>query len=287
MFEQSQPFKVAALQFVSSPHVADNLAQARELLAEAAAAGVQVAALPEYFAIMGLADTDKVAVREQPGAGPIQDFLAASAQSLGLWIVGGTLPLASSDAQRVRNTCLVFDPTGVQRARYDKIHLFGFRRGADQFDESRTIEAGQSVVAFDTPFGRWGLSVCYDLRFPELYRAMAEPDLIFAPAAFTQTTGLAHWELLLRSRAVENLAYVIAPGQGGRHASGRETFGSTMIVDPWGEVLACLPKGPGCVVADIDPARVTSWRASLPALQHRILQVAPAPVPTKLPESAS
>ncbi len=279
MFSQTAAFRIAALQVVATPVVQENLDQAELLLAEAARAGAQVAALPEYFAIMGLTDTDKVAVREAPGDGPIQAFLADAAQRHGLWVVGGTVPLTSADPRRVRNTCLVFDPQGMQRARYDKIHLFGFHRGADQFEESDTIEAGDRVVAFDTPMGRWGLSVCYDLRFPELYRAMAQPDLIFAPAAFTQTTGQVHWELLLRARAIENLAYVIAPGQGGRHASGRETFGSTMIVDPWGEVLACLPKGPGCVLADIDPVRLADWRASLPALQHRTLFTHETPNP--------
>ena len=270
-FEHQQPFKVAALQMVSGPDVAANLASADALLAEAAAGGAVVAALPEYFPIMGRADTDKVDVRETFGAGPIQSFLADAARRHGLWIVAGTLPLACADPGRVRNSSLVYDPAGVVRARYDKIHLFGFRRGSEHYEEARTIEAGSSVVALDTPFGRWGLSVCYDLRFPELYRAMGGPDLIFTPAAFTETTGRAHWELLNRTRAVENLAYVIAPGQGGRHASGRETFGSTMIIDPWGEVLARLPKGEGCVLAEIDPQRLVDWRASLPALDHRTL----------------
>ena len=272
-FASPLAFRVAAIQMVSTPNVMENLATADALLAEAAAGGAVLAALPEYFAIMGQCDQDKVGVREQAGQGPIQDFLATAARRHGLWIVGGTVPMACADPGRVRNTCLVFDPAGALRARYDKIHLFGFRRGSEQFEESRTIEAGTQVVALDTPWGRWGLSVCYDLRFPELYRAMQTPDLIFAPAAFTDTTGRAHWELLLRTRAVENLAYVIAPGQGGRHASGRETFGSSMIVDPWGEVLACLPKGPGCVIAEVDPGRLADWRLSLPALEHRTLQV--------------
>ena len=272
-FANSGPFKVAALQMVSAVEVAVNLAAADELLAEAAAAGAVLAALPEYFPIMGRVDQDKVQVREVPGRGPIQEFLADAARRHGLWIVAGTLPLACSDPGRVRNSCLVFDPAGILQARYDKIHLFGFHRGQDQYDEARTIEPGSTVVALDTPFGRWGLSVCYDLRFPELYRAMGGPDLIFAPAAFTETTGRAHWDLLVRTRAVENLAYLIAPGQGGRHASGRETHGSTMIVDPWGEVLGRLAKGPGCVIAEVDPQRLLAWRSSLPALEHRTLNV--------------
>lgn len=273
-FSQIEPFRVAALQMVSAPAVEENLRVADELLAEAQRAGARVAALPEYFAIMGKTDRDKVGVRESFHAGPIQQFLADAARRYGLWLVAGTLPLACADPERVRNSCLVYDPAGEVQARYDKIHLFGFHRGNEQFEESRTIEAGSEVIAINTPLGRWGLSICYDLRFPELYRAMAEPDLIFAPAAFTQTTGRAHWELLLRARAVENLAYVIAPGQGGRHASGRETFGSSMIVDPWGEVLACLPKGPGCVTALIEPSRLADWRGSLPALRHRTLNAA-------------
>lgn len=271
MFATSAPFRVAALQMVSGPAIEPNLRAADDLLAEAARQGARVAALPEYFPVMGLADTDKVAVRELPGQGPVQAFLADAAQRHQLWIVAGTLPLACADPARVRNTCLVYRPDGQVAARYDKIHLFGFRRGADQYDEARTIEPGSEVVALDTPYGRWGLSVCYDLRFPELYRAMQAPDLLFVPAAFTATTGQAHWEVLLRTRAVENLAYVVAPGQGGRHASGRETWGSSMIIDPWGEVLACLPKGPGCVVAEIDPSRLADWRTSLPALAHRTL----------------
>jgi nitrilase len=281
-FSESAPFKVAALQMVSTETVGTNLATADRLLAEAAQAGAVVAALPEYFPIMGRQDQDKVAARESPGRGPIQEFLADAARRYRLWIVAGTLPLVSTDPTRVRNACLVFDPEGRQQARYDKIHLFGFHRGQDQYEESQTIEAGDAVVALDTPYGRWGLSVCYDLRFPELYRAMDQPDLIFAPAAFTETTGRAHWELLLRTRAVENLAYVIAPGQGGRHASGRETYGSTMIVDPWGDVLARLPKGAGCVVAEIDPGRLADWRTSLPALQHRTLSVPDRPAPLAL-----
>ncbi len=272
-FARTEAFKVAALQMVSGVEVARNLATADALLAEARAGGAVLAALPEYFPIMGLSDLDKVQVRETPGQGPIQDFLADAARRHGLWIVAGTLPLACADPARVRNSCLVFDPSGQRQARYDKIHLFGFHRGQDQYEEARTIEPGASVVALDTPFGRWGLSVCYDLRFPELYRAMGGPDLIFAPAAFTETTGRAHWELLVRTRAVENLAYVIASGQGGRHASGRETYGSTMIVDPWGDVLARLPKGPGCILAEVDPQRLLAWRSSLPALEHRTLNV--------------
>ena len=271
MFESIQKFKVAAIQMVSGPVVDENLKVAEDLLKQAASAGAQVVALPEYFPIMGLKDTDKVTVREKPGSGPIQDFLAEISARLKLWIVAGTIPLESADPGRVRNTSLVYNPSGVACVRYDKIHLFGFNRGQDHYQESLTIERGDTPVALDTPFGRWALSVCYDLRFPELYRAMKSPDLIFVPAAFTQTTGQAHWEILLRARAIENLAYVVASGQGGVHPSGRETFGSTMIIDPWGTILARHDKGPGFVMAEIEPEFLTSVRTSLPALDHRIL----------------
>jgi deaminated glutathione amidase len=271
MFESEAPFKAATVQMVSGPKVDENLKVAEALLEQVAQTGAKVVALPEYFPIMGLADTDKVAVREQAGQGPIQEFLAEVSQRLKLWIVAGTIPLECADAGRVRNTSLVYSPEGQPVARYDKIHLFGFHRGQDQYQESLTIERGHDPVALDTPYGRWALSVCYDLRFPELYRGMGEPDILFVPAAFTQTTGQAHWEILLRARAIENLAYVIASGQGGRHPSGRETFGSSMIVDPWGTVLARHEKGPGFAVAEIDPAYLVSVRTSLPALQHRNL----------------
>jgi len=271
MFESDQSFKVATLQMVSGPHVDANLKVAESLIEEAAQSEAKVVALPEYFPIMGMSDTDKVAVREQVGQGPIQQFLAEISARFKIWIVAGTLPLECADAGKVRNTSLVYSPAGQPVARYDKIHLFGFHRGQDHYQESLTIERGNDPVALDTPYGRWALSVCYDLRFPELYRGMGQPDLIFVPAAFTQTTGQAHWEILLRARAIENLAYVIASGQGGRHPSGRETFGSSMIIDPWGTVLARHDKGPGCAVAEIDPSYLASVRKSLPALDHRIL----------------
>jgi nitrilase len=234
------PFKVAAIQMVSGPEVAANLAEAGRLLAQAAELGARLAVLPEFFAIMGLRDTDKIAVRESPGFGPIQDFL-------------------------------VYDAEGRLAGRYDKIHLFGFDNGHERFVESNSIEPGSEVVAIDSPFGRIGLSVCYDLRFPELYRRMGPVDLILVPSAFTATTGKAHWEILLRARAIENLAYVLAPAQGGVHPSGRETHGDTMVVDPWGEVLARVPRGPGVAVAECDPARIAAVRTSLPALEHRTL----------------
>jgi len=262
---------MAAIQMVSGPDVEANLAQAAELLMQASEQGAKLAALPEFFPIMGLNEKDKVKVREPLGAGPIQRFLAEVARSLGMWVIGGSVPLASKHPDKVLNTCLVYDDRGELAARYDKIHLFGFDNGAERYVEANTITPGAQVVAFDSPFGRIGLSVCYDLRFPELYRRMGPVDVILVPSAFTATTGKAHWETLLRARAIENQAYVLAPAQGGKHPSGRETHGDTMIIDPWGEILRRLAKGAGVVAADIDPERVRSVRASLPALEHRTL----------------
>ena len=260
---------IAAVQLVSGPRVADNLAAAAHGVAEAAAQGARIVALPEYFPIMGMAEGDKVKVREADGHGPIQEFLAATAKQHGIWLIGGSIPLEAKDAAKVMNSTVVYDPAGQRVARYDKIHLFGFQKGLERYDEAASIEAGSEPVAFDTPYGRIGLSICYDLRFPELYRRLAPVDLIVVPAAFTETTGRAHWEILLRARAIENQCYVLASAQGGRHPSGRRTWGDSMIIDPWGEVLARLPEGPGVVVADLDPARIADVRASLPALRHR------------------
>ena len=262
---------MAAIQMVSAPRVADNLAEAGRLLAEAAQRGVKLAVLPEYFCMMGMKDTDKVAVREPDGSGPIQDFLSNAARQHAMWIVGGSAPLVSNDPGRVRNSCLVFDDSGKRVARYDKIHLFGFEMGNEAYHEERTIEAGNVPVTLDSPFGKLGLSICYDIRFPELYRAMNGVDIIFAPSAFTETTGRAHWETLLRARAIENLAYVVASAQGGRHENGRETHGDSMIIDPWGVVLDRLPRGAGVVVADIDLEKLQGLRRNLPALSHRVI----------------
>lgn len=265
------PFKVAAIQTVSTPDVEENLAGAGALVEQAAAAGARLVALPEYFCIMGMRDRDKVAVKEKEGAGPIQEFLSATSKRHGVWLVGGSVPLECADPNKVRNSCLVYDAEGKRVARYDKIHLFGLELGLERFDESSTIEPGAKPMTIDSPFGRIALSVCYDVRFPELYRALAPMDLILVPSAFTATTGRAHWETLLRARAIENLAWVIAPAQGGRHASGRETHGHTMIVDPWGKIVGERAAGPGVVVAEIDPAFQARVRAGLPALSHRTL----------------
>lgn len=268
--------KIAALQTVSGTSVAANLDAAHALLRDAAQADAELAVLPEYFCLMGQRDTDKLAVREPFGDGPVQSFLAQAARELQLWIVGGTLPLAAADEAHVRNTSLAYSPQGECVARYDKIHLFKYDNGREQYDESRVIEGGSAPQSFTLPSRdghawRVGLSVCYDLRFPELYRSLAA-DLLLVPSAFTHTTGRAHWELLLRARAVENLAYVAAPAQGGRHENGRRTWGHSMVVDPWGTVVAeRQDDGAGVVLADLDIARLREVRTQLPALGHRVL----------------
>jgi len=269
--EPAAVVRVAAVQLASGPSVAANLNEARRLIAMAAKQGAKLVALPEYFAIMGMQDTDKVKVREAEGTGPIQEFLAETAKKHKIWLVGGSVPLMSGDPNRVRNSSLVYDDKGKLVARYDKIHLFGFEMGKEHYSEQRTIEPGSEVKVIDSPFGRLGMSICYDLRFPELYRAMKDVDIILVPSAFTETTGKAHWETLIRARAIENLAYVIAPAQGGYHLNGRETHGDSMIVDPWGVVLDRLPRGSGVVTAGINPEYVQRLRKSLPALAHRTL----------------
>ncbi|NEX62004.1 carbon-nitrogen hydrolase family protein [Noviherbaspirillum galbum] len=263
--------RVAAVQMVSTPDIADNLATARRLVADAARQGAGLVLLPEYWPIMGRKETDKVGHAEEVGAGPIQETMAAMAREHGIWLVGGTLPVVAPVDGKVLNTMLVYAPDGTREARYDKIHLFSFRRGDEAYDEARTIVHGSEVRTVETPFGRIGLSVCYDLRFPELYRAMGDCSLIVMPAAFTYTTGRAHWEILLRARAVENQCYVLASAQGGIHPNGRRTWGHSMLVDPWGEVKAVLPEGEGVILGDLDPAEIQRVRESLPALQHRKL----------------
>lgn len=284
------PLRVAAVQMVSTASVETNLAAARRLVAMAADQGALLIALPEYFCLMGRTDTDKVAARERAGAGPIQDFLAECAARHRVWLIGGTVPIEVDDAAlsqiKVRNTSFVFDPDGRVAARYDKIHLFGFQKGDEQYDESRTIAPGTAPVSFIARFAlqpvlepiRVGLTICYDLRFPELYRNLAKADemgidtgLMIVPSAFTYTTGRAHWEILLRARAIENQCYVLAPAQGGRHENGRRTWGHSMLIDPWGEIVALLPEGEGVVVGEIDPARIAEVRQNLPALTHRVM----------------
>jgi deaminated glutathione amidase len=267
--------KVAALQMTTGPDVGANLAEAGALLEEAARLGARIAALPENFAFMGLEDADKRAVAEDDDAGPIQDFLASTARRRGIWIVGGTVPVRGGADGRVSAASLVYDSDGRRVARYDKIHLFDvdIPGRAEQYRESAHVAAGAAPVTVDTPAGRLGLSVCYDVRFPELFRQLASEGARWftLPSAFTAPTGRAHWETLIRARAIENLSYVVAPAQSGIHPNGRETYGDSLIVDFWGRVLARLPRGRGCIVADLEPDRQDQARQSFPALTHRVL----------------
>ena len=266
-----QNCRIAALQMVSGPRVAENLVVAGALVEDAVAQGAQLVVLPEYFPIIGAADADRVRAREAFGHGPIQAWLAETAQRHGIWLFAGSIPLAASALDKMRNSSLVYNPAGECVERYDKVHLFGFRKGDESYDEASFIEAGDQLVAVDTPFGRVALSICYDLRFPELYRALSPVDLILVPAAFTETTGRAHWEILLRARAIENQCYLLAVGQGGTHENGRMTHGNSMIIDPWGDILDRKAKGPGVVITDLDHQRIAEIRESLPALAHRKL----------------
>ncbi len=276
--------RVAALQMVSGVAVEPNLARARALLDEAAREGAELVVLPEYFCLLGHRDTDKLGIQELPGAGVIQQFLSEAASELGLWIVGGTLPVAAGkgtlpgEEDRVYNSTLVYSPDGACAARYDKIHLFRFDNGSERYDESRVLRRGDQPVTFelasrDGHGWRVGLSVCYDLRFPELYRAYARSgvELLLVPSAFTHTTGQAHWEVLLRARAIENLAFVAAAAQGGWHENGRRTWGHSMLVDPWGGVMAERAEHAGIVIGELSFPLLQACRAQLPALEHRVL----------------
>lgn len=265
------PFKVAAIQMVSDSTVESNLETAGKWIARAAAQGARLIVLPEYFCLMGRKETDKLSVAESEGIGPIQMFLSAAAAKHGIYLSSGSIPLVSPDRGRVFNTQLVYGPDGKQLARYDKIHLFSFARGEESYDESRAILAGSRVSRLETPDITLGLSICYDLRFPELYRALGQVDLILVPSAFVHTTGKAHWELLLRARAIENQCYVLAPAQGGFHENGRRTWGHSMLIDPWGDILEVLPEHEGIVSGTIEPSRLKEVRQSLPALSHRTL----------------
>lgn len=263
--------KVAAIQMVSTAELAQNLSTAATLMQQASDDGAKLLVLPEYWPLMGMRDTDKIVLAEQPGTGVIQDFLSATAKKLKVWIIGGTLPLISHDPGKVFNTTLVYNQEGVAIARYDKIHLFGFSKAEESYEESRTIVAGEKVQSFDTDFGRVGLSICYDLRFPELFRAMGTCSLIVVPAAFTFTTGQAHWEILLRARAIENQCYVLAAAQGGLHTNGRRTWGHSMLIDPWGKIVAVLAEGAGVVSGTLELEFMQQVRESLPALTHQKL----------------
>ncbi len=267
--------KCAAIQMASSPNIRSNLIAAERLIEEAVKAGAKLVALPENFALMGNHELDKIKVKEVDGAGPIQDFLASVAKKYALWVIGGTIPIAGTADNRVRATCLIYNDQGERVARYDKIHLFDVNvPGTNEvYRESDSIEAGNCSLVIDSPFGRLGIAVCYDLRFPELFRNMSQQgaEILIIPSAFTAETGAAHWELLLRARAVENLCYVIAPNQGGFHLNGRRTYGHSMIIDPWGVVLDCYKTGGGFVCADINRERLEKVRSTFPALEHRHL----------------
>jgi predicted amidohydrolase len=267
--------KVAAIQMVSGISLDANLSEALRLLRQAASAGAELAVLPEYFCFMGQKDEDKLVIAETPGLGTVQDFLSDVARDLKMCVVGGTLPMATEDPAHAANASLTFNPKGTQISRYDKIHLFRYDNGREAYDEAVVLQAGDTPTTFDFHSRdghdwRVGQSICYDLRFAELYRALAA-DVLLVPSAFTHTTGQAHWEVLLRARAIENQAYVVASAQGGRHENGRRTWGHSMVIDPWGEVMALHAEGPGVVLADLDIERLRGVREQLPALQHRKL----------------
>jgi predicted amidohydrolase len=264
-------FRVAAVQTVSGGDVASNLRDIEPLVVEATQKGARLVVLPEYFGVFGPRATDKVDVREAEGDGVQQAFLARLARAHRIWLVGGTVPIAIADPGRVRSALLVFGPDGSRVARYDKMHLFAFHQGEERYDEGRTIEPGLEPASFDAPCGRVVLSVCYDLRFPELYRRFRDVALILVPSAFTAVTGAAHWHVLLRARAIENQCYLLAAAQGGTHPGGRRTYGHSVIIDPWGVVVAERDQGPGVIVADVDPERIAQVRRELPALEHRRL----------------
>ncbi len=268
----SESFRVAAVQTVSGGDVDANLAQIEPLVLAAVQQGARLVVLPEYFGVLGERASDKLAVREKDHAGTQQAWLARLARMHRIWLIGGSVPLACADPVRVRSASLAYGPDGERVARYDKIHLFAFERGDERYDEGRTIEPGTTPVAFDAPCGRVGMSVCYDLRFPELYRALGALALILVPSAFTATTGAAHWHLLLRARAVENQCYVLAAAQGGLHPNRRRTYGHSLLVDPWGEIVAEWAEGPGIAIGDVDPMRLAEVRAQLPALTHRVFR---------------
>lgn len=263
--------KVAAIQMVSTPVVEENIESARRLIAQATQQGAELVLLPEYWPSIGTSDREKLAQAEEPGAGPIQEFMSDMAKAHGIWLIGGTLSLVAPVDNKVLNTTLVYDTQGKAVSRYDKIHLFSFASGKEAYDESAYICGGDEVVSFEAPFGRVGLTVCYDLRFPELFRAFGECALIVVPAAFTYTTGKVHWEILLKARAIENQCYILAAAQGGRHQTGRRTWGQTVLIDPWGEVKAELMEGEGIVLGEIEEAVLNTVREKLPALKHKRL----------------
>jgi nitrilase len=267
--------KIAAIQMTSGPALKDNIVTATRLISEAARAGAKLLLLPEYWPIMGMHEQDKTRLAQSPDAATMTAFLAEQARKYGVYLIGGTVPLESPESNKVFNATLVFNPEGQQLTRYDKIHLFGFTKGSESYQESLSIVAGSQPVSFSAQDGgtsiKVGLSICYDLRFPELYRSFGAVDLLVVPAAFTYTTGSVHWEILLRARAIENQCYVLAAGQVGHHPNGRHTWGHSMLIDPWGKIVAVLPESEGVVVGDLQPELIQEVRRNLPALQHRVL----------------
>ena len=272
----SKTKKVAAIQMATGMNVSANLLEAERLVSEAANSGARLVVLPENFAFMGKTDREHDTLKENDGDGPLQAFLGQTASRYGVWLVGGTIPMHADDASKVRAACLVFNDKGDRVARYDKLHLFDVHlvQTDERYVESETIEPGQEVVVIKTPFGRLGIAVCYDLRFPEMFRKMLDKgvQILAVPSAFTAITGKAHWEILVRARAIENLAYVVAAAQGGYHVSGRETHGHSMIVDPWGTVLAEAPRGPGFVSSSVDMDYLITVRRNFPTIHHRQLK---------------
>jgi nitrilase len=275
MLVNALELKIASIQMVSTPNLNENLELAASLIKEASDSSSKLVVLPEYFCLMGLKDTDKVNVREAVGSGPIQERLAAIAQENNIYLVAGSIPLEAQESNKVLNTSLVFNPLGEQIARYDKIHLFGFQTETERYEESETIAPGSQPGQFQITVNgidwRFGLSICYDLRFPELYRALGEVDCHIIPAAFTYTTGKDHWEILLRARAIENQCYVLSSAQGGIHINQRRTWGDSMLIDPWGQILTNLPQGEGLITGTLSKEKLNEVRSKLPALKHRKL----------------
>jgi nitrilase len=267
--------KIASIQMVSTPNLNENLELAARLIKAASDSGSKLVVLPEYFCLMGLKDTDKVKAREAVGSGPIQERLSAIAQENNIYLVAGSIPLETQESNKVLNSSLVFNPMGERIARYDKIHLFGFQTEKERYEESETIapgsQPGQFQITVNEIDWRFGLSICYDLRFPELYRALGEVDCHIIPAAFTYTTGKDHWEILLRARAIENQCYVLSSAQGGVHINQRRTWGDSMLIDPWGQILTNLPQGEGLITGTLSKDKLNEVRSKLPALKHRRL----------------
>ncbi len=267
--------KAAAIQMATGLNVGANLLEAERLVTEAVDNGAGLVVLPENFAFMGKQDRDLCSLREAEGDGPLQEFLGQLAKRHGVWVVGGTIPMEAHDNSKVRAACNVYNDRGDKVARYDKIHLFDVHlvEANERYAESEVIEPGEELVVVDSPFGKLGIAVCYDLRFPELFRGLLDRgmEVVCMPAAFTAITGKAHWETLVRARAIENLAYMVAAAQGGFHLNGRETHGHSMIVDPWGTVLRQVPRGAGSVGCVLDLEYLRNTRRNFPTIRHRRL----------------